>query len=153
MAYILGLFLILGIVFYSAGHFGLSGNLFSGIKNTVKNNIDLAKSKLYTSIFPKSEREILIENLDSDYNLLDKFFKDTAPKILESKEISEQDKQAIRQASAKFSQTKKAFDIIKSLEKNDKGIIEKLVDKFFKDDIPAAEPTSIPPQCRLECGD
>ncbi len=152
MAYILGLFLILGVVFYSTGQFGLGGNLFNGIKDTVKDSMDSAKSKLYTSVFPKSEREILIDNLESDYNHLNKFFNDTAPKILESKGVSEQDKEAIRQASAKFNQTKKSVDILKSLEKNEKGIMEKVVDKIFKDqDVSVPEPTAIPPQCRLEC--
>jgi|SRR3989344_1075397 len=152
MGYILGLFLILGLVFYSAGQFGLGGDVVGNFGDSIKNSVGSVRSKIYDTVFPKSEKEILIDNLQSDYNYLDKFFNNTAPKILESKNVSDQDKTAIREASAKFNETKKSVQLIKALEgKDNKGIVETIVDKFFKDDAPLLEPTSIPPQCRLEC--
>ena len=152
MAYILGLFLILGLVFYSAGQFGFSGDILGNITDTVRGAFDSAKSKLYSTIFPKSEREILIENLESNNNFLDKFFSDTAPEILKSKGISDKDKEVIRQAITKFSETKKSIQTIKATENQDNGILKTLVDKIFKvDPSLGPNPTSIPPQCRLEC--
>ena len=156
MGYILGLFLILGLVFYSVGNFGfnLSGNIFEGFRDKVKNTMDSTKNKLSSTIFPKSENEILIDKVESDYNFLDKFFAESAPKILQSKDVAEKDKEAVRQAATKFEDAKKSIQIIKAIEKNDKGIIEKLVDKIFNNDSALTpEATYIPAQCRLECSE
>ena len=142
---------MLGLVFYSAGQFGLTGNMFDNFRVTVENGVNSAASKIYSSVFPKSEKEILINNLESDYNYMDKFFSDTAPKILQSKNISEQDKKAIDEAMVKFNESKKSIQAIKTAEQSNKGIVETIVSKLLKTKTPLAEPTSIPPQCRLEC--
>lgn len=152
MAYILGLFILLGLVFYSFGQFGLSGNILANISNSIQDAVALAKEKVYDTIFPKTEKEILIDNVESDYTYLDKFFSDTAPKLLKSKDVSDQDKEIIKQAAQKFNETKKSIQAIKGLEQNDKGIIKTIVDKLIKEKIvPQADPTSIPPQCQLVC--
>lgn len=152
MAYVLGLFILLGLVFYSFGQFGLGGNILANISNSIQDAVALAKEKVYDTIFPKTEKEILIDNVESDYTYLDKFFSDTAPKLLKSKDVSAEDKELLKQAAQKFNETKKSIQTIKGLEQNDKGIIKTIVDKLFKEEIILkADPTSIPPQCQLVC--
>ena len=151
MGYILGLFILLGLVFYSFGQFGFGGNTLANISNTIQDVASAAKEAVYGTIFPKTEKEILIDNIESDYNLIDKFFSDTAPKLLKSKDVSEKDKELLKQAVDKFNQTKGTIQNIKALEQNDKGIIKSIVDKLLKDEILQADPTSIPPQCQLVC--
>ena len=151
MGYILGLLIIIGVVFYSLGQFGLDGNILANISDTVQSAALQAKDKVYGTIFPKTEKEILIDNVESDYEYLDKFFSDTAPKLLKSKDVSDKDKDLLKQAASKFNETKKTIQNIKNLEQADKGIIKTIVDKLLEDESPQAEPTSIPPQCQLVC--
>ena len=151
MGYILGLLIILGLVFYSFGQFGMDGNILANITNSIQNLGSLAKEKIYGTIFPKTEKEILIDNVQSDYDYLDKFFTNTAPKLLKSKDVSDKDRELLKEAVTKFSQTKQTLKNIKTLEQSDKGVIKSIVDKLLKDEVIQADPTSIPPQCQLVC--
>ena len=78
MPYIIGLFLILAVIFSSVG----------GGSNLIGNFFDQAKDKVSETLFPKTAREILIDNINSDYQSMDKFFSETAPALLNSKNVS-----------------------------------------------------------------
>lgn len=153
MGYTIGLLLILGIIFYSFTQFGANIDILNNAKNSIGHVLGTLKSSVYNTVFPKSEKEILVDKLNSDYNILSKFFDDTAPKILASKDVSASDKAALKQAAAKFSDIKSAIQTLQSKESGDKGIIQSIVDKVLNiNNASTAEPTSIPPQCQLVCG-
>ncbi len=142
MAYIIGVFLILAVVFSSLG----GGNNFLG------NFLGQAKDKVSQTLFPKTAKEILIDNIGSDYQNMDKFFSETAPALLGSNIISAADKATIKKTVEAFNSSKGLITNLSALEKNDKGIIESLVSKVFNlNETPLPDPTNIPPQCRLEC--
>ena len=143
MAYIFGLILILGIIFSVT-----SGNNFaSDLWNQATN-------KISEFSFPKSQKEIVIDNLNSQYDLLDRFFSDTALDLLQNKDIPAEKKKAIQNAIRSFSTSKDLVSQIENLTKNEKGITKALIEKVFNlAPEPGPEPTSIPPNCNLVCGD
>lgn len=145
MPYILGLFLILAIIFSS----------FSGGTNLVGNFLGQAKNKVSQTLFPKTAKEILIDNINSDYQNMDKFFSETAPALLNSKTVSAADKAVIQKAVETFNGSKSLITNLSALEKNDKGLIQSAIEKALGLDEKSAplEPTSIPPQCKLVCGE
>src|SRR3989344_6644306 len=152
MAYIIGLFLILAVIFSSmGGGDSLVGGLFSKIKNNVS-----------ATIFPKTEREIIIDNLNSNNQYLDKFFSEAAPVILNLKNVSENDKITIKKAAETYSNSKNLISNLSKLEKEEKGplktassFIEKVLNIYNDSSktssdtttLPDIAPTSIPPQC------
>ena len=69
MPYIVGLLIILALIFSGWNGIGLTGNFLNQMKD-----------KVSSTIFPKTEGEILIENLNSNYQVLDKFFGESANK-------------------------------------------------------------------------
>jgi len=155
MFYILGLFLILALIFSSVG----GDNIVSSFLGQIKDNVS-------ATIFPKTEREIIIDNINSDYQYLDKFFAESAPTILSSKNISEVDKTAVKKAMGTFNNSKKLISSLSKLEKDDKGpiktvgsLIEKVLNIYNESSKSSVDssissdtsPTNIPPQCRLEC--
>ena len=142
MAYLLGLFLILAVIFSSVGGQGnLAGNL-----------IDQAKDKVSETLFPKTAKEIIIDNINSDYQDMDKFFSETVPTLLSSKTVSEKDKATIQKAIESFNGSKSLIQNLSQLEKEDKGIVESLIDKVLNlTETPQPDPTNIPPQCKLVC--
>lgn len=143
MAYILGLMLILGIIFSSA--IGL---------DFVDNWWDNMVSKLKSFVLPKSQKEIVIDNLNSHQNLLDKFFSDTALGLLQDKNISIEDKKNIRDAIKSFKSSKDLVSQIESLSKKDKGLTKALIEKVLNLDTEfGPEPTHIPPNCNLVCSE
>ena len=139
MAYLIGLFLVLAIVFSVS-----SGNdLVGGLKN-----------KFTETIFPKSQTEITVENLKNDHQILGDFFTNSAPGILNSKGVSSEQKSAIQKAAAAFSSSKQLINNLEKLTKDDKNLLEAAVEKILGlDEEPVLEPTSIPPQCKLVCGE
>ena len=142
MAYLLGLFLILTVIFSSVG----DGNNLAG------NLLSQAKDKVNETLFPKSAREILIDNIDSDYQDMSKFFSETAPTLLNSKNLSDSDKATIQKAIESFNGSKSLIKNLSEIEKEDKGIVEFLIDKALNlTKTPQPDPTNIPPQCHLEC--
>ena len=139
MPYILGLFLILVIVFSVA-----SGSDF----------IEGFKNKITETIFPKSQTEITVENLKNDHETLGDFFTNSAPEILNLKGVSSEQKSAIQKAAAAFSSSKQLINNLEKLTKDDKNLLEAAVEKILGlDQEPTLEPTSIPPQCKLVCGE
>ncbi len=161
MPYLIGLFIILAVIFSSTS----GGNIFSNLLGQVKD-------KISATIFPKTEREIIIDNLTSSNQYLDKFFSETAPTILNSKNVSENDKTAIKKAVETFNNSKELITDLSKIEKEEKGplkIVETLVAKVFNlntdssktptnptnsinlSNSDSSTPTSIPPQCKLVC--
>ena len=142
MAYLLGLFVILAVVFSS----------FGGQNNLVGNILGQAKDKVSDTLFPKTAKEIIIDNINSDYEDMGKFFSDTAPALLNSKSVSAEDKATIKKAIESFNGSKSLIQNLSQLEKEDKGIVESIIDKVLNlTETPLPDPTNIPPQCRLEC--
>ena len=142
MAYIIGLFLILAVIFSSFG----DGN------DLTSNLLGQAKDKVSETLFPKSAREIIIDNIDSDYQSMDKFFSETAPALLNSKTVSAEDKATIKKAIESFNGSKSLVKNLSEIEKEDKGIVESLIDKVLNlNETPRPDPTNIPPQCKLVC--
>ena len=147
MAYIFGLILILGLIFSATIGVNFAGDLWNKMTNRVSE---------FT--FPKSQKEIVIDNLNSQYSLLDGFFSDTALGLLQNKNISTEDKKAIQTAIQSFGSSKDLVSKIENLTKNDKSITKALIEKVFNLDTessPANEPdpTSIPPNCQLTCNE
>jgi hypothetical protein len=143
MVYILGLILILGLIFSATTEINFVGDLW----NTMKNRIS-------EFTLPKSQKEIVIDNLNSQYNLLDKFFSDTALGLLQNENISDEEKKAVQAAIRSFGSSKDLVSQIENLTKNEKGIAKALIEKVF--DLapkPGPEPTHIPPNCNLVCGE
>lgn len=139
MAYLIGLFLVLAIVFSVAS----GSDLVGGFKN-----------KITETIFPKNQTEITIGNLKNDYQALGDFFTNSAPEILNSKGVSSEQKSAIQKAAAAFSSSKQLVNNLEKLTKDDKNLLEAAVEKILGlDEEPTLEPTSIPPQCKLVCGE
>ena len=142
MAYLLGLFLILTVVFSSVG----DGNNLAG------NLLGQAKDKVSETLFPKSAREILVDNLNSDYQDMNKFFSETAPGLLNSKTLSDTDKATMQKAIESFNGSKSLISNLSQIEKEDKGLVESLIDKALNlTKTPQPDPTNIPPQCKLVC--
>ena len=139
MAYLIGLFLVLAIVFSVASGSDLVGSF---------------KNKLTKTIFPKNQTEITVENLKNDYQVLGDFFTNTAPEILNSKGVSSEQRSAIQKAAAAFNNSKQLINNLEKLTKDDKNLLEAAVEKILGLDVePTLEPTAIPPQCKLVCGE
>lgn len=142
MAYIIGLFLVLAVIFSS----------FSNGNNLVGNLLGQVKEKVSQTIFPKTAKEIIIDNIDSNYQDMNKFFSETAPTLLNSKTVSEKDKATIQKAVEAFNGSKSLINNLSQLEKEDKGVIESIIDKALNlTETPRPDPTNIPPQCKLVC--
>ena len=142
MAYILGLFIILAVIFSS----------FGGGSNMIGNFLDQTKNKVDQTLFPKTAREIIIDNIKSDYQDMGKFFSETAPTLLNSKTISAADKATIQKAVESFNGSKSLISNLSTLEKNDKGIVKSLINKVINlNETRKPDPTNIPPQCKLVC--
>src|SRR3989344_3711759 len=130
MAYIIGLFLILAVIFSS----------ISGDSHLFKDLLGQVKDKITATIFPKTEKEIIIDNLNSNYQFLDKFFSETVPVILNSKNVSEKDKQEKSPLKTVGNLIEKVLNFTNSSFNLPESSTSNSID-----------PTSIPPQCRLEC--
>ena len=123
-----------------------------GGSNMIGNFLGQAKDKVSQTLFPKTAREILIDNISSDYQDMDKFFSETAPALLNSKTLSSTDKATIQKAVEAFNGSKSLIENLSQLEQNDKGIVESLIDKVLNlNATPQPDPTNIPPQCKLVC--
>ncbi|OGN08946.1 MAG: hypothetical protein A3J46_05635 [Candidatus Yanofskybacteria bacterium RIFCSPHIGHO2_02_FULL_41_11] len=141
MGYILGLILILGLIFSATIGTDLVSNLWRQMTD-----------KFSEFIFPRSQREIVIDNLEDQYSELDKFFSSVAPSLIGSKNISQKDKESLGQAINTFKESKKAFEQIKKIEQGSKSITKALMEKILDlntETVP--EPTYIPPNCNLVC--
>ena len=145
MFHILGLILVLGLIFSATTGVNFTGDLWNKMT-----------SRVNEFAFPKTQKEIVIDNLNSQYGLLDRFFSDTALDLLQDENISPEDKKAIQSAIQSFGSSKDLVSQIENLTKNDKGLTKALIEKVFNLDTksePGPDPTSIPPNCNLVCGE
>ena len=148
MSYIAGLFLILVLVFYFFNSSGFNTNI-----------IDSVKSRIYDTVFPKSENEISIDKLNSNYNNLSRFFNEKAPALLKSVNLTNEDKKVLSAAIDVFNDSKTPLEKIKKAVSGDKGIVRSIVDKILNIDNrqsleqseQSTEPTYVPPQCKIIC--
>lgn len=123
-----------------------------GGSNFIGNFIGQTKDKISQTIFPKTAKEILIDNINADYQTMDKFFSETAPALLSSKTVSSADKATIKKAVEAFNGSKSLISNLSNMEKEDKGVVKALIDKVLNlNETTPPDPTNIPPQCRLEC--
>ena len=159
MFYILGLLLIIGLIlggFSGSLPFDLNASNILGVVSEAFNNF---KNKTYDFIFPESENEIMIDNLNSNYDLLDRFFSKSSDTILKSKDIPENQKNEFKQAIKAFNETREQIKTLSAeAVKNNPGVLETIVKKTLGLEEKPREasagdpdPTYIPPQCRLEC--
>jgi hypothetical protein len=159
MLYIVGLFLIISVLFFTATDSPILDNLSPA--NLLSNTWGIVKNKSDNLFFPKSQREILIDNLDSNYSLLDRFFSDESKdsainNILNSEDISIEDKKTLLKAADTFSSSK---DIVSNLEEATKGegnILKSVIKKVLNlgtQDTQDPDPTHMPPNCNLVCGE
>ena len=143
MVYILGLLLILSLIFSATTGTNLVSNLWHQ-----------ATGKFNDFVFPRSQKEIVIDNLENQYSELDKFFSSVAPSLINSKNISQKDKESLGQAINTFKESKNALEQIKKLEQGSKSITKALIEKILDLDTEQnPEPTYIPPNCNLVCGE
>ncbi len=174
MPYIIGLFIILGLIFSGFSGTANIGRVYQQAGDLAAMAFNTLKAKIGSMVFPKNQREILIENMASDYNILDRFFSQSTKNILNSKDVSEKDKTAVKEAINIFNKSKNDIAELGRMEKEDKSIIKSAVEKVlngvpansigpaqpgaaFTPSSPApsvfnqAIPTVIPPYCRVEC--
>lgn len=118
----------------------------------VGNFFSQAKDKVSQTLFPKTAKEIIIDNISSDYQDMGRFFSETAPALLSSKTVSEKDKATIQKAVEAFNGSKNLISNLSNMEKDDKSIVKALINKALNlTETPQPDPTNIPPQCHLEC--
>ncbi len=115
------------------------------------------KDKLL-NLLPKSENEIIIEGIGKNYDILDKFFSETAANIISSDTLSTEQKQEFQQAIEAFQSSEEYISQVESKldQADNKGIISTIVNSVFgtntaTQQTPTPEATYIPPQCKLVC--
>ncbi|OGN09684.1 MAG: hypothetical protein A3J46_04280 [Candidatus Yanofskybacteria bacterium RIFCSPHIGHO2_02_FULL_41_11] len=104
--------------------------------------------------FPKTEKEILVENLDTKHGILEKFFSESAPKILESGNLSKKEKESLINAMSASIETSSTIKSLETITAGDKSITKTIIEKalnLLPQTAPPPDPIHIPPQCRLEC--
>lgn len=138
MAYILLIALLFSGVIATA--FGFKP--LSGITEKIRGNVS-------EIAFPKNSEELIIDNVQEKYKFLDRFFSGAANEIIKSNNIPEADKKQLRDAFQAFTESKTLLDDLKEKEGEKDGIVELLIKKIIPDSEPG--PTSIPPNCKLEC--
>lgn len=145
MPYILGLILILGIIFSVTTGINPVGDIWHRTTGSIKE-----------FAFPRSQKEIAIDNLGSQYSELEKFFSSVAPSLISSDVISSQDKEVLKRATQVFGESQNTIEQIKKLEQAGKSVTKALIKKVLNlddDSAPSPDPTHIPPNCNLVCSD
>ena len=149
MAYLIGLFLVLAVIFSATSGTDLMGNIFNPFEK-----LGAIKDKINQTISPKTQNEIVIENLNDSYQTLDGFFSETAKNLSDSKDVPAKDKEALKKAAMAFAKSKELVANLGQLQKEDKSLLKSALEKVLGlDKEPVLEPTSIPPQCKLVCGE
>lgn len=142
MLYLVGLLAII-VIFFST----LNGG------GVVNDYWQKAKDKVLNTALPKSEREIAVENLSSDYELLDRFFTKSVPNILQLDGITDDDRKNILGASSAFFESK---DDLATLQETEGSLTKSIIQKVFNLNEKAsssAETTPIPANCEVVCSE
>ena len=130
------------------------GFIFSSISGTnfVGSLWDQLRSKISGFAFPKTQNEIVIENLETQYSNLNKLISSVAPPLLESDTVSSQDKKSIQQAVQIIEESQNTIEQLKNSKKDMGSIAQALIKKTF--DLvpllkhePSPNPAGIPPNC------
>ncbi len=149
MGYLIALFAAITFLFSAIGGHNPVNNLFASVKQ-----------KIFDTIAPKSEREIIVENMQQQYNTLEHFFAVDAPQILNSKTVPETRKTQIRTAQKAFTQAQTLLTNLKKKEKSNPGVLETILQKTLgivpspsPSSSPSESPTAtyVPPQCKMVC--
>lgn len=154
MAYIIGLFIILGLVFSSG--LGSHTDFLSAINPVRLLGLTELKNKTIEIINSKSEKEKLIINIKNNEEIIEKFLtSETTKKLLQSSSLSSQDKEIITKAATAVQQAKQSISKLQEAIKSDKNITREITSKILdftkKSDSSEPGPTYIPPQCKMVC--
>lgn len=143
MSYILGLILMLGFIFSSISGTNFVGSLW-----------DQLISKISGFAFPKTQNEIVIENLETQYSNLNKLISSVAPPLLGSDAVSSQDKDSIKQAVQIIEESQNTIKQLKNPKKDVGSIAQSLIKKAFdsvplpkQEPSPDSNPAGVPPNC------
>ncbi len=128
MGYILLLLVLLaGIFAFSTSGLSPAG-LFDQAKNTV------------ASILPKSEKEVLIDNLNKQQTILERFFTTSAPALKQGALLTTAQKQELQQAAEAFTASERLVTQLEEVVKKDESTSTTLIKSF----LPAPAPTCKP---------
>lgn len=147
MAYILGILVVLGIVFY------VGSDLVSDKINLISN---LNPAKFFSqALFPKSEEETILENLQTNIAEVEKFISSATVKdLFRSNTLSPDEKNSLTKALDAFYQGKENIEKLGKIAETEKSLSEEIVSKFLKLGIPSSSdltPTYLPPACQVVC--
>ena len=120
MVYVLGLIVMLSFIFSAVSGTNFMGNLW-----------DQATQKMSGFAFPKSQKEIIIDNLESQYSELNRFFSSVAPSLLNSNSLSPQDKESLQKAVQNLEESQNTIERLKNIEKEGKSVTKALVKKVL----------------------
>jgi len=118
MVYVLGLIIMLSFIFSAVSGTNFMGNLW-----------DQATQKMSGFAFPKSQKEIIIDNLESQYSELNRFFSSVAPSLLNSNSLSPQDKESLQKAIRNLEESQNTIEQLKNIEKEGKSVTKALIKK------------------------
>ncbi|HAU07946.1 MAG: hypothetical protein UW46_C0001G0102 [Candidatus Yanofskybacteria bacterium GW2011_GWF1_44_227] len=134
-----------------------------GLSNTLKDGLISNIGEGFKDLIPKSENEIIIESINSTSRTLEDFFNNSANQILSAKDVSTEDKEALKKSIQAFVESKDLNAKIETKLKSEEsqGLVSKIVDKVIgigTSSINNAttnnnppETTYIPPQCKMVC--
>ena len=143
MVYVLGLIVMLSFIFSAVSGTNFMGNLW-----------DQATQKMSGFAFPKSQKEIIIDNLESQYSELNRFFSSVAPSLLNSNSLSPQDKESLQKAVQNLEESQNTIERPDEPEKEEKSITRIVIEKIFNlNTEPNPDSIPIPSNCNLVCGE
>lgn len=121
------------------------GFIFSSISGTnfVGSLWDQLISKISGFAFPKTQNEIVIENLEAQYSNLNKLISSVSPSLLSSDTVSSQDKESVQQAVQIIKESQNTIVQLKNSKKDGESITQALINKVF-DLVPVPKPESSP---------
>src|SRR5258706_14687698 len=112
MSYLIPIFLILAVLFGTG-----AGNHLPGIKQVQGSILD--------SLFPKNEKEILIDNVNKQYETISRFFSaPTMATLLTSKTLTDQQKADLKTAIDTIAATKQDLQSLTVKEKTDQNLVK-----------------------------
>ncbi len=115
------------------------------------------RSQIIDSVIPKTQNEILIENLTPHQEALRTFFTEQAPLLLNSKNITPAERSALQEAVKTF---QNSDTVIQSLTESisERSPSQILLDRFHTSTseqpspaVTASPQVSIPPNCEVVC--
>lgn len=157
MGYILLLLIAIGAIL----SFAVQGNPLSG-------TFEKTRASIVDYVTPRTQTEIIIDNLAPSHQALERFFTQTAPEVIKSRTLSAQEQRELESAIEAFSESRQAIEDIRQAERSENGVTETIVKKLLNMETtprpltspsPSASPaisttpaaTPVPPHCRVEC--